>query len=457
MPLLASAGFSKSGVTTKFKMPEFDKVKLLESVPLKEKDTEVFSSASEAVIVPANNDPSTTVRELAEVNTGLLSLVSVTVIAIAWVDVLVPSVMVAIMLYTLFVSASAGASKFGVAAKARVPDELNVKSAASSPARVELKLTESPSASDPVKVATASVPSATENELLDVKTGLLSFKSMMFTETFCLVKLSAVSVAVTSNEKLDWVSKSGAVLNASNPSSLVTLKLSESDPPVIAYKIESPASASVAAIEPTAVWFSLILKLEREVKIGDSSFISFIDTVMSWLSLREPSDTLTFIEYEDFVSKSGGFLKDRFTLFSALLVKRKELESSPLMLNIRILLSASVAVMLPTEESPSLILKLEPEVMLGAVFVGVIGVIGVTGAGVESLSPSLPPARSPTRASIPNPPAIREPLLTFVKRESLNISASSCVSSPLSINSSNSFNSFKYSSIFSISSLFDSE
>ena len=67
----------------KFKMPEFDKVKLLESVPLKEKDTEVFSSASEAVIVPANNDPSTTVRELAEVNTGLLSFVSVTVIAIA--------------------------------------------------------------------------------------------------------------------------------------------------------------------------------------------------------------------------------------------------------------------------------------------------------------------------------------------------------------------------------------
>ena len=79
MPVLASAGFSKSGVTTKFKMPEFDKVKLLESVPLKEKDTEVFSSASEAVIVQANNDPSTTVRELAEVNTGLLSLVSVTV------------------------------------------------------------------------------------------------------------------------------------------------------------------------------------------------------------------------------------------------------------------------------------------------------------------------------------------------------------------------------------------
>ena len=383
-------------------------------------------------------------------------MISVTVIVIAWVDVFVPSVIVAVMLYTLFVSASAAASKFGVAAKARAPDELNVKSAASSPARVELKLTESPSASEPVRVATASVPSATENELLDVKTGLLSFRSMMFTETFCLVKLSAVSVAVTSNEKLDWVSKSGAVLNASSPSSLVILKLSESAPPVIAYKIESPASASVAPIEPTAVWFSLMLKLEREVKIGDSSFISFIDTVMSWLSLREPSDTLTFIEYEDFVSKSGGFLKDRFTLFSALLVKRKELESSPLMLNIRILLSVSVAVMLPTEESPSLILKLEPEVMLGAVFVGVGGV-GFGATGAESLSPSLPPARSPTRASIPNPPAIREPLLTFVKRESLNISASSCVSSPLSINSSNSFNSFKYSSIFSMSSLFDSE
>ena len=116
---------------------------------------------------------------------------------------MVPSVIVAVMLYTLSVPASAGASKFGVAAKTRAPDELNVKSAASAPARVELKLTESPSASEPDRVATALTPSFTENELLDVKTGLLSFKSIMFTETFCLVKLSAVSVAVTSNEKLD--------------------------------------------------------------------------------------------------------------------------------------------------------------------------------------------------------------------------------------------------------------
>ena len=62
------------------------------------------------------------------------------------------------MLYTLFVLASAGASKFGVAAKARAPDELNVKSAASSPVIVVLKVGVVPSASKPVRVATASVP-----------------------------------------------------------------------------------------------------------------------------------------------------------------------------------------------------------------------------------------------------------------------------------------------------------
>jgi len=38
------------------------------------------------------------------------------------------------MLYTLSVPLSAGTSKFGVAAKARAPDELNVKSPASVPA-----------------------------------------------------------------------------------------------------------------------------------------------------------------------------------------------------------------------------------------------------------------------------------------------------------------------------------
>ena len=85
------------------------------------------------------------------------------------------------MLYTLFVSASAGASKFGVAAKARAPDELNVKSAASSPARVVLKLTESPSASEPLRVATASVPSATENASADVNTGAMSLTFVRLT------------------------------------------------------------------------------------------------------------------------------------------------------------------------------------------------------------------------------------------------------------------------------------
>ena len=100
----------------------------------------------------------------------------------------------------LFVSASAGASKFGVAAKARAPDELKVKSAASAPAKVVLKLTESPSASEPVRVATALIPSSIKNESLDVKIGLLSLTSMMLIEIFCFEELSAKSVAVISNE-----------------------------------------------------------------------------------------------------------------------------------------------------------------------------------------------------------------------------------------------------------------
>jgi hypothetical protein len=111
--------------------------------------------------------------------------------------------MVAVMLYTLFVLASAGASKSGVAAKVRAPDELNAKSAASVPARVELKLTESPSASDPVRVATAVPPSATANALADVNTGAMSLMSIIFTQTFCLEELSAASEAVISIEKLD--------------------------------------------------------------------------------------------------------------------------------------------------------------------------------------------------------------------------------------------------------------
>ena len=85
------------------------------------------------------------------------------------------------MLYTLSVSASTGASKFGVAAKARAPDELNVKSAASSPARVVLKVGVVPSASKPVRVATASVPSATENASADVNTGAMSLTFVRLT------------------------------------------------------------------------------------------------------------------------------------------------------------------------------------------------------------------------------------------------------------------------------------
>ena len=85
------------------------------------------------------------------------------------------------MLYTLFVLASAGASKFGVALKANTPPAVNVKSAASVPAKTELKLTESPSASEPVRVATESVPSATENASDDVITGAMSLTFVKLT------------------------------------------------------------------------------------------------------------------------------------------------------------------------------------------------------------------------------------------------------------------------------------
>ena len=85
------------------------------------------------------------------------------------------------MLYTLFVSASAGLSKFGVAAKVNTPPAVNAKSAASAPAKVVLKLNESPSASEPVRVATASVPSATENALDEVNIGATSLTFVKLT------------------------------------------------------------------------------------------------------------------------------------------------------------------------------------------------------------------------------------------------------------------------------------
>ena len=97
---------------------------------------------------------------------------------------MVPSVIVAVMLYTLFASASAAASKSVVAAKVNTPPVVKAKSPASVPDRVVLKLTESPSASEPVRVATASVPSATEKALAEVNTGAMSLT---------LVKLTVIS------------------------------------------------------------------------------------------------------------------------------------------------------------------------------------------------------------------------------------------------------------------------
>ena len=79
------------------------------------------------------------------------------------------------MLYTLSISASAGASKSVVAAKVNTPASVNAKSAASVPVIVVLKVGVVPSASVPVRVATAVPPSAFENVLADVTVGVLSF------------------------------------------------------------------------------------------------------------------------------------------------------------------------------------------------------------------------------------------------------------------------------------------
>ena len=94
---------------------------------------------------------------------------------------MVPSVIVAVMLYTLFVLASAGLSKSGVEANVNAPPVVNAKSPASSPARVVLKVGVVPSASKPVRVATASVPSATENASAEVNTGAMSFTFIKLT------------------------------------------------------------------------------------------------------------------------------------------------------------------------------------------------------------------------------------------------------------------------------------
>ena len=103
------------------------------------------------------------------------------------------------MLYTLFVSASAAASKSGVAAKANTPPEVNVKSAASVPARVVLKVGVVPSASEPARVATESVPSAIENELSEVNAGVLSFTLVTLTMIASVPEL-VPSLATTFNE-----------------------------------------------------------------------------------------------------------------------------------------------------------------------------------------------------------------------------------------------------------------
>ena len=90
-----------------------------------------------------------------------------------------------------------GLSKFGVAAKARAPDEFNVKSPASVPVRVVLKPTESPSASEPVRVATASVPSATENALAEVNTGAMSLTLVKITVIYWVVVLDPSDAVTT--------------------------------------------------------------------------------------------------------------------------------------------------------------------------------------------------------------------------------------------------------------------
>ena len=81
---------------------------------------------------------------------------------------MLPSVIVAVMLYTLSISASIGFSKSVVALKVNTPSAVKSKSAASVPVRTVLKVGVDPSASVPVRVSTAVPPSATENALAEV-------------------------------------------------------------------------------------------------------------------------------------------------------------------------------------------------------------------------------------------------------------------------------------------------
>ena len=114
-------------------------------------------------------------------------------------DVFVPSVDVTVILYSLSPLASAGASKSGVVAKARAPDELSVKSAASAPVIVVLKVGVVPSASVAVNVPTAEVPSATLNDEAEVKTGELSLTAVTLT-TIASVSVLLPSLATTFSE-----------------------------------------------------------------------------------------------------------------------------------------------------------------------------------------------------------------------------------------------------------------
>ena len=110
---------------------------------------------------------------------------------------MLPSVIVAVMLYTLSISASIGFSKSVVALKVNTPPAVKSKSAASVPVRTVLKVGVDPSSSVPVRVSTAVPPSATENALAEVIEGILSFVLITVTEMSCVAVSAPEPSSVT--------------------------------------------------------------------------------------------------------------------------------------------------------------------------------------------------------------------------------------------------------------------
>ena len=106
--------------------------------------------------------------------------------------------------------------------------------------------------------------SATVAALLEVKTGASSSTSVTLMLTSCVLALPKVSVAVTVNVQVFFISKSGAVLKLITPV-LASMLKSVLSPPLMA---QETAVASVAVTVMAEVWFSATVAALLEVKTG---------------------------------------------------------------------------------------------------------------------------------------------------------------------------------------------